>query len=129
MPAYRLQRGDELVENSNELAGNNNELAGNNNELAGHSNKLAGHSNEPAGHSNKPAGPAGNRNKLAGHSNELTAGGGKELSLAMLQLATWMAEDRMFGQKKTTHSIALRPTMDWFGLLQKNSCENGRSWP
>ena len=129
MPAYRLQRGDELVENSNELAGNNNELAGNNNELAGNNNELARHSHEPAGHSNEPAGNSNKPAGPAGHSNELTAGGGKEVSLVMLQLATWMAEDRMFGQKKTTHSIALKPTMDWFGLLQKNSCENGRSWP
>ena len=126
MPAYRLQRGDELVGNSNELAGNSNELAGNSNEPAGHSNEPAGHSNKLAGNSNELA---GHSNELAGHSNELTAGGGKELSLVMLQLATWMAEDRMFGQRKTTHSIALRPTMDSFELLRKNSCENGRSWP
>ena len=119
MPVYRLQRGDELVGNSNELAGNSNEPAGHSNKLAGNSNELAGHSNELAGHSNQVT--------RSGH--ELTAGGGKELSLVMLQLATWMAEDRMFGQRKTTHSIALRPTMDWFGLLRKNSCENGRSWP
>ena len=119
MPVYRLQRnrkertrGDELAGNSNELAGNSNELAGNSNEVTSSSNELAGNSNE-----------------LGSSSRDLTAGGGKALSLVVLRLATWMAEDRMFGQRKTTHSIALRPTMDWFGLLRKNSCENGRSWP
>ena len=109
----REMRGNELGESSN-----NNVLGERNSVLEERDMKLEEHDMKLE-----------ERSVLEESNSVLTAAGGKELLLVVLALETWMVADRTLGQRKITHSIASRPTMDFSEPQWKNNCANGRKWP
>ena len=119
----REMRGNELGESSNNNVlgeSSNNNVLGERNSLLGERNSLLEERNSVVEE----------RNSVLEESNSvLTAAGGKELLLVVLALETWMVADRTLGQRKITHSIASRPTMDFSEPQWKNNCANGRKWP
>ena len=131
----REMRGNELGESSNNnVLGERNSVLGERNSLLEERNSVVEERNSVLEERNSLLEERNSvveeRNSVLEESNSvLTAAGGKELLLVVLALETWMLADRTLGQRKITHSIASRPTMDFSEPQWKNNCANGRKWP